>query len=236
MAASTSFPTTVAGQVAFAANMADKASLPAYELPLPLVAEVEVAAGQLQAAATAAANPDTRTKSAIALRDQRIREFRTLAGRVVKVVRANPALTAGQLEDLGVKPLAVRRKQIPAPTVSPVVTISRVDGRTVHMELRRDARGRGKPKDVAGAVVFTHVGPTAPTSSAEWTFAGSTTRTTFDLAFGPSETGDTVWITAFWQNARDVSGPASQPISVRLPAGGAMPQEMEDAEPMKIAA
>jgi hypothetical protein len=78
----------------------------------------------------------------------------------------------------------------------------------------------------------------APTAlmAGEWTFATSTTKTSFELPFGPSATGDTVWISAFGQNAKDESGPASMPTSVNLPAGGALPREAEQPTPMRIAA
>ena len=65
-------------------------------------------------------------------------------------------------------------------------------------------------------------GPTAPVENDEWKFAANTTRTTISIPFGPSATGDTVWITAFWSNSRDESGPAAAPVSVNLPAGGSV--------------
>ncbi len=177
----------------------------------------------------------TRTSVSIKDRNQKLAEMKRLAGFVVKAAEANPDLTDGQRESLGLRPIESARKVIPAPKDAPFVKVLQTDGRTVYGELRQATSRRGKPADVAGATIFTHVGPTAPMAN-EWTFAISTTKTSFELPFGPSATGDTVWISAFWQNAKDESGPSSHPTSVNLPAGGALPREKEQSTPMRIAA
>jgi hypothetical protein len=90
----------VAGRVASAANMAAKVGWADYGVPeAPAVAN----------------DPAQRTSSNIALRDQRLREFRALASRVVGIVRGNPDLDDKQLEDLGVRLIRTRRKIVPAP-------------------------------------------------------------------------------------------------------------------------
>lgn len=236
MPASTSFPTSIADQVVYAANMAAKAQLPEYDLPQVVVDLVTEANDGLQAAAAKASDPATRTSGAIANRDVALKAFFNVAGRVVAILRTKENLNPEQLESIGVRPLASRRKSVPAPSEAPDVVISRVEGRTIYGELRRTARGRGKPADVAGAIIFTGTGPIVPTSMSGWTFAQSTTRTTFSVTMPPSETETIVWVSAFWQNARDESGPASQPISVKLASGGALPTEHEQPTPMRIAA
>jgi len=123
---------------------------------------------------------------------------------------------------------------IPAPSQKPFIKTVGTDGRNGTFELRQNSTRRGKPKNVAGAMVFTYTGPNAPQDINAWKFATATTKTTIELPFPPSATGDTVWVTAFWQNAKDESGPAANPVSVNLPAGGMLPKETVEA--MKIAA
>jgi hypothetical protein len=50
--------------------------------------------------------------------------------------------------------------------------------------------------------------------------------------------GTKVWLTAFWKNERDMSGPACAPVQVILLGGGALPGAMHDVdgEALSIAA
>src|SRR5690606_34710879 len=103
--------------------------------------------------------------------------------------------------------LTVRRapSKQPPPSSSPYIRVRGIKNRNITVELMQDGESRGKPDGVAGAVVFTHIGPTAPATRDDWTYAAGVTRTIVDLPFGPSDTGDTVWISAFWRNAKDES-------------------------------
>ena len=67
-------------------------------------------------------------------------------------------------------------------------------------------------------------------------FVATTTDTTVQIAFPPSDNGDTVWITAMWVNAKSQTGPAATPVSVNLPAGGVLPQVEAKRSPMRKAA
>ena len=84
---------------------------------------------------------------------------------------------------------------------------------------------RGKPLGVAGASVFSFVGPTAPAELAAWKFEGNTTRTRVDVLF-PADTppGSKIWVCAFWFNPRAQAGPTSAPVSTNLPGGTGLAQ------------
>jgi hypothetical protein len=101
------------------------------------------------------------------------------------------------------------------------------------IKLRRTERGRGKPANATMATLFRHVGPTPP---AAWLPGTTLTRTKLTMPIPASQSGDTLWISAFWQNARGESGPTSRPISVMLPATLARPSEGEEVSPLQIAA
>jgi hypothetical protein len=223
---------TIAGRAAYAANMAAKVATPEYAVPDTLINEVQEANAELQAAVADANDPAKRTSSSIALRDQRLRDFRRLASRVVSIVRGNAELDDKQLEDLGVQPIKTRRKEIPAPTEAPVLTAYLERGNIV-VKLRRVAEGRGKPENAKMATVFRHVGPTPPEA---WLPGMTVTKTTLSFPIPASQSGETLWICAFWQNATGASGPTSRPVSVSLPATQARPIEQEQATPMRIAA
>ena len=88
-----------------------------------------------------------------------------------------------------------------------------------------DATGerRGKPDGVAGARIYSHIGPTAPVNVVDWKFEGQVTRTAEIPITFASETapGTIVWFTACWYNPRGETGPGCAPVSTNI-AGGEM--------------
>jgi hypothetical protein len=227
-----STPSTIAGRVAYAANMAALVSDPVYGLPDGLIKEVQEVNTELQAAAQAAETPATRTTPAIAYRNQLISRFLKLASRVTSIARANGDLNEKQLEDLDVQPIATKRKEIPAPFEAPVVT-AYLERDEVIVKLRRSVQVRGKAENATMASVFFYVEPTAPEA---WQPGMTTTRTKIALPIPTSESGDTLWICAFWQHARGASGPTCRPLSINLPKAQVRPVEQQDVAPMRIAA
>jgi hypothetical protein len=82
---------------------------------------------------------------------------------------------------------------------------------------------RGRPPGVAGAVVFSFVGATPPTSLADWRFEQNTSKTSLEINFPATvPPGARVWFTAFWFNPRAQNGPASAPTGINIPGGMAM--------------
>ena len=57
-------------------------------------------------------------------------------------------------------------------------------------------------------------------SMAEWKYEGSATRTTIDIAFASGVPAfSKVWLTAFWFNARQQTGPLASPVTTNLSGG-----------------
>jgi hypothetical protein len=108
---------------------------------------------------------------------------------------------------------------VPVPSTPPVLTIVSTLGRTVKVQLRdfTDTEKRGKPDNVAGATLLMYVGEEAPVDPTLWVFCMNTTKTTVDYDFPPNlAAGSKVWLTAFWKNRREESGPAAVPASTRI--------------------
>jgi hypothetical protein len=137
------------------------------------------------------------------------------------VVNAFPSITNEQRIDLGLNPRDGEISPINPPTEPPVMEVTGAIGRTLNVKVHGvDSTRRGKPEGVSGCTVFYFVGNTAPADITEWVFAGSSTRTSFDVEFPASvPAGSQVFLCAFWKNFRDQSGPACQPITAYL-AGG----------------
>jgi len=187
----------------------------------------------LQAAWSANNDPATRNRTTVSNKDMALKAMKAAATDLVRRIQGTKTVTDTMKLAAGLTVYKTTRTPSSVPSTSPFINAT-PKGRSVIVELQRERSKRGKPTGVAGATVFTHVGPTAPQSIGDWKFASNITNTTIEIPFGPSATGDTVWITAFWSNARDESGPATVPISVNLSAGGALPKEV--GEVMKLAA
>jgi len=183
---------------------------------------------------TAAVDPATRGKRSVFLKDETRKELVSLTRKYAKQINNLVSVTNDQRQELGITIASGSRTPVPVPGVRPFIEVIKVEGRTVTIDLRQSKTKRGKPTKVAGATVFTYTGAIAPLTSDPWKFVTNTTKTLVEIPFGPSSMGETVWIAAFWSNSRDESGPASTPISVNLPAGGVLPQELADV--MKLAA
>lgn len=140
---------------------------------------------------------------------------------LARIVQATPTVTAAQKEDLGLTVRDADPTPIPAPTESPVVDIVATFGNTitVHVHAAKKVKPRGgKPVGVTGAAVFWALGENPPADASGYTFAGNTTKNSFDIMLpGTTPSGSRVWITAFWFNAKMESGPAATPVSVNLP-------------------
>jgi hypothetical protein len=107
-----------------------------------------------------------------------------------------------------------------SPILPPRVRIVAQAGRCVTLELSdvESVLPGAKPDGVAGATVLSCAGGDAPPSDLDaWTFACSTSRTTFNVQLGATTApGAAVWLTAFWFNPREESGPASEPVATRV--------------------
>jgi hypothetical protein len=154
----------------------------------------------------------TRTSSAVAAKNTAKAAVIANARLLVRIVQATPTVTDAQKTDLGITVRDSEPSPIPPPATAPDIDIISVISNTVRIRLHEagDSSRRGKPAGVAGAAIFSYIGTTPPPLESDWTFEGLTTLTQIDINF-PAETpaGSQVWLTAFWRNPRDQSGPAA---------------------------
>ena len=207
-----------------------------YGVPADLMTRFGQATAVLASAWDAAAETNTRTRVTVEAKDEALAAMKRLARECVSHVQGTASVTNAMKVAAGVTVRDARPSPSPVPTDQPFVKVVSVDGRTVTVELRQHADRRGRPAKVAGATVF--ASPTGVVGGAadDWRFVANTTRTRLEIPFPPSATGDTVYVTAYWNNSRDQAGPAARPVAVNLPAGGTVPGEAGEAPRMKIAA
>lgn len=191
-----------------------------------------------EAKLVAAIDPLTRGNRTVFLKDEARTLLVATTRSYARQINNTMSVTDAQRQALGLHIRDTTPSSVGVPGESPVVFAELIRNRRVKLTLRQNSNLRAKPAGVADALIFTHVGPTAPgVGSDQWQYAATISRTTMTLTAPPSETGDTLWISAFWTNAKGQSGPASEPVSVNLPAGGSLPQEQGEVQsPMRVAA
>ena len=166
-------------------------------------------------------DPATRTKMAVQSKNTSksllVAELRFLA----RIIQVFPGTTDAMRVDLGLRVRDVTPSPINRPTEKPVLEVVRVNGRTVTVRLRSAAsERRGRPPGVAGATICSFVGSAPPSDIAAWRTEGDSTRTDFDVEFGPGiPAGSQVWLTAYWKSPRLMSGPACDPVSIYIGGG-----------------
>jgi hypothetical protein len=170
-------------------------------------------------------DPLTRSPVNIIAKDTAKTALIANARMLARTVQGTSTVTAAQKEDLGLNPRSNQPSPIPPPASAPDIDIISTTGNTVKIRLHEagEPTKRGKPAGVAGAAVFSFIGANPPTEMSDWNFEGLTTKTVLDIIF-PAATspGSKVWITAFWRNPRDQSGPAATPVTTNIPGGSAM--------------
>ena len=212
-----------------------------FDLSPEVAAAYKDLAASYQSRLQAALDPETRGRRTVFLKQETrnalVAETRRLAKQINNLMKVND----DQRQALGLTIRDTTRSAKSRPKAPPVVKVAGTDGRTVTVDLLRADARRGRPPQVDGATVFTHLGPTPPATIEGWRYAAQVTKSRVELPFGPSEAGDTAWVVAFWTNTAG-TGPASRPVSVNLPAGGVLPREAGEAgeektgKAMKIAA
>lgn len=216
------FPSTDAGLLAWSLNFSTKIS--ATPLVYGLSAALATGYATLHTAfATnlAACDPNERSKSLVAAKNDARTNLKTQARLLAKLVEGTATVTDAQKIELG---LNVRKQPspIPVPDAPPMVEVTDRIGTTVYIRLHDGSGRRAKPTGVAGARVYTYIGAAPPATVSEWFEEGQTTRGDVELDFDPeTPAGTKVWITAAWYNPRGQLGPGCTPISTVI-AGGAM--------------
>lgn len=231
-------PSKKAAQVIWAATFVNVVGnrTDQYGVPKDLMSQFTTINASLQAAWTVAQEPSTRTRGTVAAADNLLKSMRAAAKNLVSIIQGTPSVSDQMKIDAGLTVRKTTPSKKPSPSTSPFIQVNSVDGRTVTIELRQSKSKRGRPTQVAGATVLTYTGTEVPQDPSEWRFATNTSKTTVSVPFGPSTTGDTVFITAFWIGTRGESGPAATPVSVNLPAGGVLPSEAASERRIRKAA
>lgn len=222
------FPPSREGELAaWAANFDTKinANTESYGLTLAQAVAFTSLSDAFIAAYNTVVNPNTNAKQAVIAKNQAKEALLHGTGgawELVRIVQAFPGTTNAMRGELGLRIPDTERTPVAAPAVAPDLSIVSMSNRLISVRLRdqENPESRGKPPGVDGATVLYYVGETAPLDPTVWIFAMNVSRTTFDVEIPSSiPANSTIWLTAFWFNARKESSPAASPESTVI-AGG----------------
>jgi hypothetical protein len=181
----------------------------------------------LQSSWTTSVTPETRTPVSIEATRIAIKNMRENAIALNALIRANPAVTDAQLIGLGLLPRTTRTPR-PAEMTAPSVEVESVVGRLVKLNIRQaGAEKRARPIGSAGALVYSFIGPAAPSDPSAYKFEGLASKGNEVEVLFPDDTasGATAWISAAWVSQRGQRGFASTPVQVTIQGGPVLAAE-----------
>ena len=216
--------------VAWGANFDQKVNLSPerYQLSLAQALAFRAAYGPYRAAqqavgAAAAAGAQTQmlTGTRDAAKSALLRVGRALYALVQDAIAVDPA----DKDDVGVVVKKTNPSRIPPPAEAPSISVVATFANTVTLRMfdAVNPSRRGRPRETAGALIFSFVGAQPPPDGAAWKFEFATQATKLDVTFpGDVPPGARVWFTARWLNPRLEAGPAAAPVAIHIPGGAAM--------------
>ena len=164
-----------------------------------------------------AINPPTRTSVTVAAKDTARALLVNNTIMLAALVLRTPGVTNAQKLSLGLNPKAPPTPA-PVPGSAPLVDFISTVARTVKVRVHDGSTPkRAKPPGVKSATVFSFVGLTAPMTVAGWKYEGVSNKSVFDIVFPDTvANGALIWIAAVWNNAKNQSGPPSDPVSINI--------------------
>lgn len=183
--------------------------------------EAEQVAGLVEAfhlALSVALNPQSRTKPAVAFKDQARRELTGALRPLARRIQAFAGLTDAARADLGLSIPGDRPVSGSAIDSPPLLIVQRQVGFRARV-LIRDAAGRTsrqKPRGTLGAGLWIKLGDEAPVGTDECRFAALATASQTTLQFANNTNGQLAWLIARWFNTKGQQGPPSAAVRFRI--------------------
>lgn len=165
-----------------------------------------------------ATSPPTRTKAAVAGKDQAQEAMIQVIRRYARLIKADPEIDSELKTGLGLLSDGSARVAVPGPTSAPMLHIA-ADAPLRHLVRYSDSahpNRRGKPADVIGLQLFCHVGTQPPADPLDARFVRFITRQFHAVDFRPEQLGQRAHYYARWQTATGETGPWSKAASMTV--------------------
>lgn len=169
---------------------------------------------------TTASNPDTKNRVATRYKNIARSALKAKIRILARIIMANPAVSDGTREELGLHVRDLEPTPVPVPATRPTVRVETLGGLQTGLRLADElSPDRTRKADgTSGALLYAKIDGPAPTSIDECKFVGLTTRARHVLNHPPTAINKTVWIIAQWINDKGEAGPPSIPASASIAA------------------
>jgi hypothetical protein len=160
---------------------------------------------------TAWLNPKTRTELITAAKNRARAAYEKLLSQLIDMLRANPLVTA---DDLDAMDIAIPKRggaRNPDPTISPILKF------LLNMRLRILIEFGTKPHGVHGVEFLIKVGGEEPTNVEDFDYSTFDTHSPYMLEFLESQRHLVVYIKARYESTTGGKGPWSETYSVSIP-------------------
>ncbi len=196
------------------------------------------------ASAYAASNEiATRTRPAVALKNQTRTAAKIAARQMAFVAYGQPNITAEQITLIGLKVRDVSPTRAPKPKVAPIVSLLATGPQTLRAEVRfpLDPDRRAKPRSarqIVAQVYRAAEGQPVPADISTWPVGATSGRSTIDFYWPDMVATTTVHVSCYYVSSRNERGPSSDPMQVKLSglSGAAAPSSLSGDGELRIAA
>lgn len=130
-----------------------------------------------------ASNPETRTGPLIKAKQISKQKILKATRSPVNEIQAWPQMTDDERRMLGITVRAAKPTSTPRPTIKPYLEVESVDQNTVTVRILQSKIERARPKGVAGAILYSAVAPTPPTTESGWFNQGLCIKNTTQVQF-----------------------------------------------------
>lgn len=160
-------------------------------------------------------NPETRTKAAIAERQQSQKDYtKGLREFLKQYILFNKTVPVSDREAMGLKVYDTVRTPTPKPTTMPAGEVDFSIRRRHTIRVKDSVHtGRGLPPHVHGFETWYKIGSPPPTQSADFAYAGFSSTRLFEINYDLEMVGKTVYYIFRWVNSRNEPGPWSEGIT-----------------------
>ena len=160
-------------------------------------------------------DPTSRTPARVAAKQEARADLVSFSRAMIRHIQGFNGTTNAIREAFMITVGKQNASPIPKPTSSPALSVAKVSGRMVTVNLRErlddgnPSDRRARPEGVKGAALFYATGDAPPVAAEGWTFRGNTSTTTTTIEIPASvPAGANVWLSAQWFNPRLQTGPA----------------------------
>jgi hypothetical protein len=203
---------------AFAAGIA--ADPLGYNVLPPDSAEITAAVEAFAAALAVSSNAKTRTKGAVATKNEQRRATERVVRRFAVLIKANADIPDTAKIAIGVRPVNHNRTRINVPTTSPALSVLAATNGMHHLHFAdSEALGRrAKPTGATSLQLFVHVGDEPDADPSRASFYRAFTKRLFTVEFEHADSGKCATYFGRWASRRGEVGPWSLPVHMRVAA------------------